>query len=162
MAMVKYPWTSTEATPTLTGIPLHITILANFEWIMVELESTKSTILAGIKAELDRHRIGSQSHFDKQEILKAMMTMHTEVLKKVDLCMHSSTTALQQVVPVFEAPNGDVPLFFVNDANDAVRQPMNIVEDGGRRKFQYFYLAGGIQCLPNTLSSPTWVFVLLS
>ncbi len=153
-ATVKYPWTSTEATPTLTGLPPHITILANFERKMVELESTKSAILAGVEVELDRRRIGSQRHFDKQEILDAMTKMHTEVLKKVDLWVRSSTTALQQVVPVFKAPTGDVPSFFVNDADDAVGQPLNIVQDGGRRKFQYFYSAGAIRCLPNNFVFP--------
>ena len=58
------------------------------------METTKNSILAGVEAELDRRRIGSQSHFDKQEILDAMLTMHTEVFKKVDLCVRSSTTAL--------------------------------------------------------------------
>jgi hypothetical protein len=42
----------------------------------------------------------------------------------------------------------------VNDANDAVGQPLNIVQDGGRRKFQYFYSAGGIRRLPNNFVFP--------
>ena len=74
-ATVKYPWNQTETTPTFTGLPPHITILANFQTLMVEMESTKDAILSGLIAELDRRRIGSQSHFDKEEILASMTTM---------------------------------------------------------------------------------------
>ena len=157
-ATVKYPWTLTAATPTLTGLPPHITILANFERMIAEMETTKNSILAGVEAELDRRRIGSQSHFDKQEILDAMLTMHTEVLKKVDLCVRSSTTALQQIeIAPFDGPTGDVPSFFVNDAADESvgGQPLNIVENVSRRKFQYFYSAGGsIRRLPQNFVFP--------
>ena len=52
-ATVKYPWTKTEATPTLTGLPPHITILSNFEKLRVELEDSKVAILSGVEAELD-------------------------------------------------------------------------------------------------------------
>jgi hypothetical protein len=44
-------------------------ILANFEHLMIQMESTKNAILSGVEAESDRRRIGSQSHFDKEEIL---------------------------------------------------------------------------------------------
>ena len=120
------------------------------------METTKNAILAGVEAELDRRRIGSQSHFDKQEILDAMMTMHTEVLKKVDLCVRSSTTALQQIeIAPFDAPTGDVPSFFVNDTDESVGQPLNIVENVSRRKFHYFYSAGGsIRRLPHNFVFP--------
>ena len=74
-ATVKYPWNQTETTPTFTGLPPHITILANFQTLMVEMESTKDAILSGLIAELDRRRISSQSHFDKEEILASMTTM---------------------------------------------------------------------------------------
>jgi hypothetical protein len=53
-ATVKYPWTKTEATPTLTGLPPHITILENFEKLRVELEDSKVAILGGVEAELDK------------------------------------------------------------------------------------------------------------
>ena len=152
-ATVKYPWTSTAATPTLTGLPPHITILANFESMRIEMELTKNAIIACVAEELDRRRIGSQSHFDKQEIIDAMTTMHTEVLKKVDLCVRSSATALQQVAPCFESPTGDVPSLFVDAAENDVGKPLNIVENG-KRKFQYFYSAAGIRRLPNDFVFP--------
>ena len=110
-ATVTYPWSATDKTPTLTGIPPHVTIQANFERMMAEMESTKNAILAGVEAELDRRRIGSQAHINKEEILEAMTSMHTKMLKKVDLCVCDSSWALKQVVPCFDAPTGDVPEF---------------------------------------------------
>ena len=61
-----------------------------------------SAILSGVEVESDRRGIGSQSHFDKEEILSWIASMHTKLLKKVDMCLRSSTTALQ--VPCFDAP----------------------------------------------------------
>jgi hypothetical protein len=68
-ATVKYPWNQTEVTLTHTDLPLHITILENFKQLMIKMESTKSAILSVVDAELGRRRIGSQSHFDKEEFL---------------------------------------------------------------------------------------------
>jgi hypothetical protein len=68
-ATVKYPWNQTETTPTFTGLPPHITILANFQTLMVEMESTKDAILSGLIAELDRRRTGGASASAPRAIL---------------------------------------------------------------------------------------------
>jgi hypothetical protein len=64
-ATVKYPWSKTATTPTFTGLPPHITILASFEQLKLEMKATRDTILTGVEAELDKRCIGSQSHLDK-------------------------------------------------------------------------------------------------
>ena len=97
-ATVKYPWSATDKTPTLTDLPPHVTILANFERMMAKMESTKTAILASVEVELDKRHIGLQAHFDKEEILEAVTSMHTEMLKKVELCVCDSSWALKQVV----------------------------------------------------------------
>ena len=68
--VIKYHWAKTEATPTLAGLPLHITILAKFVMLRVELDTSKVAILTGVEAELDKQCIGLQSHFDKEAILE--------------------------------------------------------------------------------------------
>jgi hypothetical protein len=78
-AMVKYPWNWIKATPTHNSLPPHITILVNFEQLMIEMESTQNAILSGVELELDRRRIGSQSHFNKEEILSWIASMHTKL-----------------------------------------------------------------------------------
>ncbi len=44
-ATVKYPWSKTAVIPTFTGLPSHITILANFEQLKLEMKATRDTIL---------------------------------------------------------------------------------------------------------------------
>ena len=92
---IKYPWTKTKATPTLTGLSPHITILANFERLRVELETSNVAILSGVEAELDKRHLGSQSHFDKVEILERMITLHNKLLKNVGICGQKSANAVQ-------------------------------------------------------------------
>ena len=82
-AAVKYPWNKTEATPTLTGLPPHITILANFEKLKIDMERSKDIILKGAKKKLNKRCIGLQSHFDKEEILAWMLLLHRKLLKVV-------------------------------------------------------------------------------
>jgi hypothetical protein len=82
-ATVKYPWNKTAATPTFTGLSPHITILANFEQLKLEMIATWDAILTGVEAELDKRCIGSQSHFNKEEIFARMDELHNELLKKV-------------------------------------------------------------------------------
>ncbi len=85
---------------------------------MAEMKSTKNDILAGVESELDRRRIGSQSHYDKEEIQIALSKMHTEVMNKVDTYVCTSTTALQDVAPACIDALANVNEIFVNDAED--------------------------------------------
>ncbi len=140
-----------EATPTHTGLPPHITILENFEQLMIKMESTKNAILSGVEAELDRRRIGSQSHFDKEEILSWIASMHTELLKKVDMCLRSLTTALQG--PCFDAP-GNVNEIFVNEEEESARKLLTIVLPNSSKKFHFFYLKGQVKRFPNDFVFP--------
>ena len=85
----------TEATPTLTGLPPHITILVNYKTLRVELETSKVAILTGVEAELDKRCVSLQSHFNKDKILEWMITLHNELLKKVDVYSQKSANAIQ-------------------------------------------------------------------
>jgi hypothetical protein len=58
---------------------------------------SRDVILKGVETELDRKHIGSQSHFDKEEIISIMLLLHNELLTKVDGCGQSSAIALQNV-----------------------------------------------------------------
>ena len=72
-ATVKYPWNKTEATPTLTGLSPHITNWENFEHLKIEMMASKDAILNGVEANLNKRCIGSQSHFNKKEIISRSM-----------------------------------------------------------------------------------------
>ena len=47
-ATVKYPWIKTETTPTFTGLPPHITNLAKFKQLKIEMVSYRDIILKGV------------------------------------------------------------------------------------------------------------------
>jgi hypothetical protein len=152
-ATVKYPWSKTAATPTFTGLSPHITILANFEQLKLEMKATRDTISTGIEAELDRRCIGSQSHFDKEEILARMDGLHNELLKKVDICGRSSSIALWNV----QVGNGISDEFLVSgDGEENFSRPLTIVEESASnsRRFQFFYSVGEIRCLPEDFTFP--------
>ena len=106
----------------------------------------------GWKADLDRRRIGSQSHFNKEEILSWIASMHTKLLKKVDMCLRSSTTALQ--VPCFDAPGDSVNEIFVNEEEESAGKPLMIVPPNSSKKFHFFYSKGQVKCLPNDFVFP--------
>ena len=151
-ATVKYPWNKTDATPTLTGLPPHITILANFEQLRLDMAAAREAILNGVEAELDRRRIGSQSHFDKEEILDRMNALHNELLKKVDICGRSSATALRNVRVADDNANE----FLVGEADEDTPQPLTIVDGSASnsRTFQFFYSGGEISRLSKNFVFP--------
>ncbi len=145
---VKYPWTKTEATPTLTGLPPHITNLVNFETLRVELEASKIAILTGVEEELDKRRIGLQSHFDKGEILEWMITLHNKLLKKVDVCSRESANAVQNAC---FAGFDDILLTASEDMTD---KSLTIVPSNRSKKFHFFYMKGEVKRLPNDFVFP--------
>ncbi len=82
-AVVKYPWTSTKTTPTFTGLPPHVVILATCEELKFELAKAKGEIIQDIKDDLDSRPIGSQSHYDKEEIIRKIGALHDALLEKI-------------------------------------------------------------------------------
>jgi len=63
-AVVKFPWTKTASTPSFTGLPPHVCILAQLEGLKAEIAKSKDEIIAGVKSDLDERRLGSQLYFD--------------------------------------------------------------------------------------------------
>jgi hypothetical protein len=47
--------------------------MENFEQLKIEVEETSNTVFSGVEAELDKRHIGSQSYFDKEEIISWML-----------------------------------------------------------------------------------------
>jgi hypothetical protein len=78
--------------------------------------------------------------------------MHTKPLKKVDMCLHSLTTALQ--VPCFDAPGDRVNEIFVNEEKESAGKPLTIVPSNSSKKFHFFYSKGQVKCLPNDFVFP--------
>ena len=49
----------TASTPSFTGLPPHVSILAQIESLNVALEEAKDSIIGGVKADLDGRGLGS-------------------------------------------------------------------------------------------------------
>jgi hypothetical protein len=145
-ATVSFPWNKTASTPPFTGLP-HVSILAQLEGIKAALESSKNEIFNGVKNDLDKRRLGSQSYFDKEEIIAKMGELHSDLMKKIKLVGHKASTALQA------GHEGDFEFGFGGDAalvmaggNDSVSTLTNlsltVVEPSCGRCFQFFYTGG--------------------
>jgi hypothetical protein len=85
----------TRQLPSFTGLPPHVSILAQIESLKVALEEAKDSIIGGMKADLDGRRLGSQSYFDKEEIIEKMGELHNELLRRVEVVGRRLATALQ-------------------------------------------------------------------
>jgi hypothetical protein len=120
---------------------------------MIKMESTKNAILSGVEARLDRRCIGTQSQFDKEEILSRIVFMHTELPKKVDMRLCNSTTALHQD-PCFDATGDCVNEIFVNEEEESAGKPLTIVPSNSSKKFHFFYSKGQVKRLPNDFVFP--------
>jgi hypothetical protein len=139
-ATVKYPWTKTEVTPTLTGLPPHDTIMTNFEQLKIEMEETKNATLSGVEAELDKRHIDSQSYFDEEEIISRMLLLNNKLLKKLDVCVCS-----------WHPPRDDDDCFdeiFVNAEEEVAGKLLTIVLTNSDKKFHFFYSQGEVKRLP--------------
>jgi hypothetical protein len=93
-ATVSFPWNKTASTPPFTGLPPHVSILAQLKGIKAALESSKNEILNGVKNDLDERRLGSQSYFDKEEMFAKMDELHSNLMKKIELVCCKASTAL--------------------------------------------------------------------
>ncbi len=120
---------------------------------MIEMESTKNAILSEVEAESDRRHIHSQIHFNKGKILSQIASMHTELLKKIDMCLHSSTTALQGV-SCFDGPGDCAKEIFVNEEEESAGKPLLIVPSNSSKKFHFLYSKGQVKRLPNDFVFP--------
>ncbi len=94
-ATVRYPWNKTASTPTFTGLPPHVSILAQIESLKVALKVAMESIINGVKADLDGQRLRLQSYFDEEEIIQKMGELHSKLLRRVEVVSRRSATVLQ-------------------------------------------------------------------
>jgi hypothetical protein len=163
-AAVKYPWTSTETTPTFTGLPPHVVILATCEELKFELAKAKGEIIQDIKDDLDSRRIGSQSHYDKEEIIRTMGALHDALLKKITRVGQSGYAATYALQSNAHGEDADAVRQRLSENNDVTcaTNTITVVEPDGGRRFQFFYRKGGaVSRLPEGFVFPRMTFATL-
>jgi hypothetical protein len=94
-ATVRYPWNKTASTPTFTGLPSHVSILAQIESLKVGLKEATDSIIDGVKADLDGRQLGLQSYFNNEEIIQKMGELHGKLLRWVEVVTRRAATTLQ-------------------------------------------------------------------
>ncbi len=94
-ATVRYPWNKTASTPLFTGLPPHVSILDQIELLKVALKEATESVIDGVKVDLDGQWLGSQSYFNKEEIIQKMGELHGELLRRVEVVSPRAATALQ-------------------------------------------------------------------
>ena len=89
-AKIAYPWNKTEDTPSFTGIPPHVTILAQNEFIKKELLELKAMIPVSIGDELNQRGIGTTEFFTSRienmigNLRKEVQDGHDALMKKLE------------------------------------------------------------------------------
>ena len=148
-AVVKFPWTKTASTPSFTGLPPHVCILAQLEGVKAELKRAKEEILAGVKRDLDERHLGSQSYFDKEEIIAKMAEFHGDMIRKMETVGRgNSSTAIQAGYE--DAVDADFTCgdqFVDVDGSAGIdtassAQARTLVDSSSGRRFEVFYSAG--------------------
>jgi hypothetical protein len=155
-AVVKYPWTSTETTPTFTGLPPHVVILATCEELKFELAKAKGEIIQDIKDDLDSRCIGSQSHYDKGR--KSYVRWVRFTLGQSGYIAAYASQADEY------GKDADVVLQQVNENDDVAcaTNTITMVKPDGGKCFQFFYRKGGaVSCLPEEFVFPRMIFATL-
>jgi len=144
-AVVKFPWTKTASTPSFTGLPPHVCLLAQLEGLKAEIAASKDEIIAGVKSDLDGRRLGSQSYFDKEEIIAKMAEFHVEMMRKVEVVGRNSSTAIQAGCRDVDFTVGDQVVEGSGDSVSTITASSahTLIDERGKR-FQIFFSAGAI------------------
>jgi hypothetical protein len=146
-ATVRYPWNKTASTPTFTGLPPHVSILAQIESLKVGLKEAMDSIINGMKADLDGRRLGSQSYFNNEEIIHKMGELHRELLRWVEVVTRRAATTLQACC---NEASGEITVggsTSVPSLSDSAGGAITLFEHSGK-KYQFFYSLGAMSRVP--------------
>ena len=91
------PWKKTSNTPAFTGMPPHVSILAQLEEVKVALKMATDAIINGVKADLDGWWLGSESYFAKEEIINEIKLMRADMTQRMETIARSSSSYALQV-----------------------------------------------------------------
>jgi hypothetical protein len=94
-ATLWFPWNKTVFMPSFMGLPPHVSILAQVEGLKMSLEKAKGSINGRVKVDLDGWQLGSQSYFDKEEIIQKMEEINSKLLWHVEVVSQKLATAVQ-------------------------------------------------------------------
>ena len=86
LARIAHPWNSTSESPMLTGIPPHVSLLAQMEEMKESMASLESKLLSGLENMMDERGFASHEH-NTTTILDALKDQTQKILS--DLLVNS-------------------------------------------------------------------------
>ncbi len=84
LAVVKYPWNKTEDTPNFTGIPPHVSLLAEMQGMRENLKMMKEDLIISFREEMDERGIGSIGYFNTKSLVDRIDNMGRLIVAKLD------------------------------------------------------------------------------
>jgi len=84
LAVVKYPWNKTEDTPNFTGIPPHVSLLAEMQGMQEDLKMMKEDLNISFCEEMDGRGNGSEGYFNTKSLVDRMKIMERLIVAKLD------------------------------------------------------------------------------
>jgi hypothetical protein len=82
MVQVKYPWNKTRFTPNFTGIPPHVSLMAEVQQLKMELQKQKTEIMDELKKELDERNFGGDA-YQATRIFDQMRNQHEAMMDRL-------------------------------------------------------------------------------
>ncbi len=86
-AVVRYPWNKTHKTPTFSGLPPHVVLMAQMKDLKQafkeEMRNMQNSVLKEMKDEFDTRRLGTDGFFETQTVLNKMQDLHEQVLQQL-------------------------------------------------------------------------------
>jgi hypothetical protein len=86
-AVVRYPWNKTKKTPTFSGLPPHVVLMAQMKDLKQsfkeEMRNMQNSVLKEMKDEFDTRRLGTDGFFETQTVLNKMQDLHEQVLQQL-------------------------------------------------------------------------------
>ena len=126
LAVVRYPWNSSENTPTFTGITPYVVLMNEFKEYKKLMEAQTETIVNAMRQEMNRRGVGGEM-FHLSEMLESFKQQQAVLLAKVNDMVTNCQDASRQdeIFDMFDYHEEEEDL----DTSEEIVQPPPAVEN---------------------------------
>ena len=115
LATVRYPWNKTSDTPKITGVPPHVTHLAELHTLKEEIISLREGMMKDLRDEMDKRGFNSTEN-NTQQIMALITEVTTNqtnaivdrLIETTNLCERSLTAAANQATEDYGAAEMEI------------------------------------------------------
>jgi len=124
-ATICFPWSKTKNSPTITGIPPHVVLLAEMEALKNKFHELNRSLLSGIKNMLDERNIGTPEYYH-QEVMRSLQEVQDNLIQKLS-SVSSVGLSANQSLTIDDVDMNDAP-FDLHDENEDLPEEIEGVE----------------------------------